>query len=110
MAGERENLGRRTNPAREDLLVVYVALDPAHHLLDIRWGGHLGRPLVVLAILPEVLELVRRLHFGARLRRAEFRNGTVEEVDLVVEVHHWNSPVSTVSFAASAVSSPPFNK
>lgn len=82
--GSRE----RTNSTREYLLVVDIALYPTHHLLDIRWRGHLCGPLVVLIVLPKVLEFVRRLHLGARLRRAEFRDGAVEEVDLVVEVHH----------------------
>jgi hypothetical protein len=41
-----------TNPAREHLLVVDVALDPGHEVLDIFRCGHLGGLLVVLSVLP----------------------------------------------------------
>lgn len=49
-------VGRRTNAAREDRLVVNAALDPAHELLDVGRRGHLGWPLVVFRVLPQVLE------------------------------------------------------
>ena len=42
--------------AREHLLIVDVALNPRHQVLDILWCGHLCRLLVVLAILPEVFK------------------------------------------------------
>lgn len=96
--------GKRTDPAREDLLVVDVALHPPHHLLNVRRRRHLGGPLVVLAVLPEVLELVRRLHLGARLRRAELGDGAVEEVDLVVKVHHCAPSASGLFLLSSRVS------
>lgn len=74
--------------AGQDGLVVDVGLDPGHELLDVGGGGHLGGALVLVAVLPQVLELVRRLHLRARLRRAELGDGPVQQVDLVVEVHH----------------------
>ena len=49
---------------------------------------HRGRLLEVLVVLPQVLELVRRLHREARVGRAELGDGAVEEVDLVVKVDH----------------------
>lgn len=33
--------------------------------------------------------LIGRLHLRARLRGAELGDGTIEKIDLVVEVHHW---------------------
>ncbi len=38
-----------------------------------------------------VYELVGSLHLGTRLRRAELGDSAVEEVDLVVKVHHWDT-------------------
>jgi hypothetical protein len=96
-----------TDPGRKHLLVVDVALNPCHQLLDVSRRGHLGRLLVVLRILPQVLKpdlvsavhhahdaeyiLICRLHLGARLGRAELGNGAVEQVDLVVEIHHFTN-------------------
>ena len=37
-------------------------------------------------IVPEVFEFIGGFHFGAGLWRAEFGDGAVEEIDLVVEV------------------------
>lgn len=94
---QREFL-QHTDPARENLFVVDIALHPTHHLLDVRRRRHLGRPLVVLAILPEVLEFVCRLHLWAGLWGAELGNGAIEEVDLVVKVHHY-STLDSLSFS-----------
>lgn len=53
----RERLGERhPDAARQHRLVVDVALHPPHQLLDVRRRRHLRRPLVRLAVLPEVLE------------------------------------------------------
>ena len=85
----REGLGEgHADAAGHDGLVVDVALDPGHELLDVGGRGHLGRALEVLVVLPQVLELVGRLHLRAGLGRAELRDGAVEQVDLVVEIHH----------------------
>lgn len=73
-----EGLGEGdTDAGGEDGLVVDRRLDPRHELLDVVRGGHLGGPLVRLAVLPQVLELVRRFHLGARLRGAELGDGAV---------------------------------
>ena len=42
----------RTNTAGEHLLVINVALDPGHQMLDVFWGGHLRWPSKVLRVLP----------------------------------------------------------
>lgn len=85
----REGLGEgHADAAGHDGLVVDVALDPAHELLDVGRGGHLGRALVVLVVLPEILKLVGRLHLRTGLGRAKLGDGAVEQVDLVVEIHH----------------------
>lgn len=55
--GLGEGLGEGHADARgQHALVVDVALHPAHQLLDVGRGGHLGRALVGLVVLPEVLE------------------------------------------------------
>lgn len=88
----RKVLGERhADAAGHDGLVVDRALHPRHELLNVRGRGHLGGFLVVVIVLPKVLELVGGFHFGARLGGAEFGNGAVEEVDLVVEVDHVDS-------------------
>lgn len=91
--------------AWENGFVVNIGLYPRHELLNVGRGGHLGRTLIVLVVLPKIFEsadvslgvlyclslvvlLVSRLHLGARMRRAELGNGTVEQIDLVVKVHH----------------------
>lgn len=45
-----------TGSAGEQLLVVNVALNPGHEMLDVCWGGHFGRSFVVFGVLPEILE------------------------------------------------------
>lgn len=86
----REGLGERhTDAAREHLLVVDIRLHPCHEVFDVLRRGHLGGLLVVFVVLPEVLELVGRLHLGAALRRAEFGDGAIKQIDLVVEVDHY---------------------
>lgn len=95
---------RLTNTARENCFVVDVALNPAHQLLDVCRRGHFRRPLVVLGVLPQILKsgpvsvspnpygvpnlLIGRLHLRARLRGAELGDGAIDQVDLVVKVHH----------------------
>jgi hypothetical protein len=44
--------------AWEHRLVVNVALDPGHQMLDILWGRHLGRSLELVCILPKVFESI----------------------------------------------------
>jgi hypothetical protein len=101
-----------TDSTGKHLLVVDIALYPAHQVFDIFGRGHLGGPLVVFRILPEVLEpvncqhqlrgcrvsgnrvswglsgiiLISRLHFRAGLWGAELGYRTIEQVDLIVEV------------------------
>jgi hypothetical protein len=53
--GERLGEGH-ADAGRQHRLVVDVALHPAHQLLDVGRGGHLGRSLVVLVVLPEIFE------------------------------------------------------
>lgn len=80
----------RTNARREHLLVVDVSLNPAHEMLNIFWCGHLRWLLELLVVLPQVLEFVRSLHLWAALRTAELCNGSIEEVDLVVEIDDYS--------------------
>ena len=101
-----------TDSAGEHLFIIDVALHPAHQVLNIFRGGHLGGPLVILRVLPEVFEpisgvsrglhavsagiavLIGGLHFRACLRRAELGYRAIEKVDLVVKVDHWRNLVS----------------
>jgi hypothetical protein len=48
--------GQLTDLAWEHLFVVDVGLYPCHQLLDISRSWHLGGPLVVVVVLPEILE------------------------------------------------------
>lgn len=76
--------------AGEDGFVVDVRLHPCHEVFDVCWGGHLrGFGVSRCGVLPEVFEFIGGFHFGTGLRGAEFGNGSVEEVDLVVEVDDW---------------------
>jgi hypothetical protein len=50
------NATGRTNATRENRLVVNIALDPSHQLLDVCRRRHLGRSFEVLGILPQILE------------------------------------------------------
>ena len=75
-------------------------------MLDIFWGWHLCRPFEILRILPQVLKsgwrlgqhfgsssfleidsLICGFHFRTRLRGAEFGDGPIEKIDLIVKVH-----------------------
>jgi hypothetical protein len=81
---------RDANSGGEDGFIVNVRLHPRHQVFDVGWGGHLGGFGVAgRSVLPEVFEFVGGFHFGAGLGGAEFGDGTVEEVDLVVEVDNW---------------------
>lgn len=80
--------GFLTDSAREDALVVNSALHPGHQVVDVVRRRHFRGLLIVLAVLPQVLELVCRLHREARFGRAELGYSAVEEIDLVVEVDH----------------------
>lgn len=52
-----EGLGEgQANAAGHDSLVVDIALDPSHKLLYVGRGGHLGRTLEVVVILPQILK------------------------------------------------------
>lgn len=52
----KQSLGMHTDSAGEHLLVIDVALYPAHQMLNVFWGGHLGWTLVILRVLPEVFK------------------------------------------------------
>ena len=99
-----------TYPAWKHLLIVDVALDPSHQMLNILRSWHLGWTLELLLVLPQVLEsalllvfvstqkrshhsLIGRLHLWTRLWRAEFRDRAIEQVDLIVEIDDWSSNV-----------------
>jgi hypothetical protein len=87
-----ESLGKwHTDATWEHLLIVDVGLHPRHKVFDVLRRGHLCRLLVVFGVLPEVLELIRSLHLRAALRRAEFRDGAVQQVDLVIEVDNYDN-------------------
>lgn len=74
----------------EDGFVVDVGLHPRHEVFDVCRGGHLcGFGVPRCGVLPEVFEFVGGFHFRAGLGGAEFGDGPVEEVDLVVEVDDW---------------------
>lgn len=65
----RELLGEGdTNARGEHGLVIDVGLDPGHQVFNVFWGGHLGRLLVVLRVLPEVLEPKKKKKIGQRSR------------------------------------------
>jgi hypothetical protein len=67
-------------------------------VLDVGGGGHFGGALVVDGVLPEVFEFIGGFHFGAGLGGAEFGDGAVEEVYLVVEIHHYFRTLSLANF------------
>lgn len=48
--------GMHTDSAGEHLLIIDVALYPAHQVLDVFGCRHLGRTLVVFRVLPEVFK------------------------------------------------------
>lgn len=55
-----EGLGEgHADAAGHDGLVVDAALDPRHELFDVGWRRHLGGPLEVLVVLPQILEPAR---------------------------------------------------
>lgn len=45
-----------TNLAGHDGFIVDVGLNPCHQLFDVGWCSHLGRPLIILAVLPKIFE------------------------------------------------------
>lgn len=67
---------------------------PGEQVGDVAWGGQTRGSGVLGRVVPEVLEFVGGFHFGAGLRTAEFGDGAVDEVDLVVEVDDWNVNIS----------------
>jgi hypothetical protein len=69
--------GGCTDSRGKHSLVIDVALHPGHQMLDILGRRHLCRPLVLSAVLPEILELVCGFHFRASGRRAELGDGAV---------------------------------
>jgi len=94
-------LGEGNADARgEHGLVVDIGLYPCHEVFDVFGCGHLGRLLVVLGILPEVLKLVGRFHLRTALWRAELCDGAVEQVNLVVEVDNWGRVSERLSKSA----------
>lgn len=84
----RANQKTHTNSAREDCLIVNIALNPAHQVFDVCRCSHLRGAFEVLRILPEVFELVRRFHLWAGLWRTKLGDRSVKKVDVIVEVHH----------------------
>jgi hypothetical protein len=77
-----------TYSARKHSLIVNIALDPTHQVFDVCRSGHFRGTFEVLRILPEVFELVGRFHLRACLWRTEFGDRSIEQVDMIVEVHH----------------------
>jgi len=53
------------NSTWEYSFIVNVALNPGHQMFNVRGSRHLCGTFVVLSVLPEVLELICRLHLGA---------------------------------------------
>lgn len=47
---------QHTDSARENCLVVDIALDPSHQVFDVSRSGHFGGPFVGFGILPKVLK------------------------------------------------------
>ena len=72
----------------EEVLIVDIGLAPCHEMLDILGGGHLCGALErgVRRVLPKVFVFVRGFHFGTGGGTAEFGNGTIKEIDLVIKV------------------------
>lgn len=66
-----------TDSAGEHLLVIDVALDPSHQVLDVLWCGHLGWSLVVLRILPEILESTQMVSRGPHATVKEYSYSSV---------------------------------
>lgn len=56
--------GQRTDTAGKHRLIVNIALNPSHELLNVGRRWHLRWSLVVLRVLPQVLKLIRGLHLG----------------------------------------------
>jgi hypothetical protein len=69
--------GGHTDSRGKHSLVVDVALHPGHQMLDVFGRWHLRGPLVLSAVLPEILELVCGFHFWAGGRRAELGDRAV---------------------------------
>jgi len=85
----RKSLRERDSYATGELgFIIDVALDPCHQVFYIGGSGHFGGAFVVDGVLPEVFEFIGGFHFGTGLGGAEFGDGAVEEVYLVVEIHH----------------------
>ncbi len=55
--------GQRTNSAWKHGLIVDIALNPSHQVLDVCWRRHLSRSLVVLGVLPEVFKPITTLDY-----------------------------------------------
>lgn len=79
-------------------------------MLNVGRSGHFGWSLVILRVLPEILEpglllathtysgiveslLIRGFHLRASDRRAELGNGSIEQVNLIVEIDHWGKVI-----------------
>ena len=67
---------------------------PGEQERDVGWRGEACGFGVGGWIVPEVFEFVGGFHFGAGGGRAEFGDGAVEEVDLVVEVDDCTSTLA----------------
>jgi hypothetical protein len=76
-----------TKLAREESLVVELALYPGHEQLDVLWSRHFKWSLNVLSIRPQVLELLARTHDRTRVFSAELCKGAVKDRNLVVELN-----------------------
>lgn len=87
-----EGLGKgHANTRWKHGLIVDIGLHPRHEVFDVFRSGHLGGFFVRLGVLPKVLEFICRLHLWTALGRAKFSDGTVEQVDLVVEIDNIDS-------------------
>lgn len=73
----------------EDVGIAEVVARPCQKMRNVRRRWETGGLGEGRGIVPQVFELVRGLHFWTGCGRAEFRDGSVEQIDLVVKVDDW---------------------
>jgi len=88
LGDRQEVLGKRhADLARKQGLIIQLVLDPGHQVVDIFGRRALDGLLHAVSVRPVVLVLGPRRHDRAAVFRAELRDGAVQHVDLVEEVH-----------------------